>query len=85
MKGETTIMSIEQGKLLTTIDNPFNPHTHWEAWLRWDSDMEYHTPQYLARISNVQVGDSEVTMDEKISAAKEEILDNDVLGIYTLI
>lgn len=85
MKGDATNMSIEQDKLLTTIDNPFNPHHHFEAWYRWDSDMEYHTPQYLARISNVLVGDSEATMDEKISSAKEEILDNDVLGIYTLI
>ena len=78
-------MYTEEGRLLTTIDNPFNPHTHWEAWLRWDADMEYHTPQYLARISNVIEGDSDATIDEKIASAKEEILDNDILNIYTLI
>ena len=28
--------------MLSTIDNPFNPFTQWDDWLRYDEDKKYY-------------------------------------------
>ena len=37
--------------MLTTIDNPFSPFTHFSEWLNFDREKGYDTCQLLARIS----------------------------------
>lgn len=80
--------------LLTTVDNPYNPHPknnnpccNPEQWLRWDIDHGYNTNGYLARIISEKHGyynpdispaEKEAIFDEAIS----EILENDVTGIF---
>lgn len=77
-----------EDKMLTTIDNPYNPKTHYILWRQWDVDNNYNTEEYLARIINlpmdVDVVDSR-ELDILTQIAIYDILENDVLGIYKLI
>lgn len=71
--------------MLSTIDNPYNPHTDYYAWLAWDHDNAYFTNEYLARIANVSPDTEDVEIDKRIDAAMDEIIANDALGIYIII
>jgi hypothetical protein len=68
--------------MLTTIDNPFNPFTQWDEWYAFDLASGYNTPGMLARI--VQTSDelSEADQAQAIEDAIDEIVDENVLGIY---
>ena len=68
--------------LLTTVDNPFDPFTQWDDWFAYDSRLGYHTPGLLAR---VVVSSSELSEPDQVAAivaAIDEIVDENVLGIY---
>ena len=71
--------------MLTTEDNPFNPHTDFDRWLEYDEAMNYNTLNYLARIANVSVDMDEEEALPLIEQAKEAIVEVNVLGIYKLI
>lgn len=77
-----------EDKMLTTLDNPYNPKTHYTLWRQWDVDNNYNTEEYLARIINlptdVDVEDSR-ELDILTQIAIYDILENDVLGIYKLV
>ena len=34
--------------MLTTVDNPWNPFTNWDEWLRFDNDCDYGTCEFVA-------------------------------------
>lgn len=67
---------------LTTTDNPFDPFEEWDQWYQWDAAAGYHTPGYLARIVVTSDELSELDQDEAIEEAIDEILAENVLGIY---
>ena len=75
-------------RVLTTLDNPYNPKTHYRLWRQWDVDNHYNTEEYLARVINlpidVDVVDSR-ELDILTQIAIYEILENDILGIYKLV
>lgn len=68
--------------MLTTVDNPWNPFTHWDEWYEYDRQAGYNTPSLLARVANV----SDELPDDVESVAIEDaiswIVENNVLGIY---
>ena len=68
--------------MLTTIDNPYNPWTHYDEWFAWDAQAGYHTPGYLARIvrSSDELSDEDQSL--AIEQAIDEIIEEIVLGIY---
>ena len=68
--------------MLTTIDNPYNPWTHYDEWFAWDAQAGYHTPGYLARIvrSSDELSDEDQSL--AIEQAIDEIIGENVLGIY---
>ena len=68
--------------MLTTIDNPYNPWTHYDEWFAWDAQAGYHTPGYLARIvrSSDELSDEDQSL--AIEQAIDEIVEENVLGIY---
>jgi len=70
--------------MLTTIDNPYQPSKDYEKWQQWDQDHGYFTAEYLARVANVPVDADDDDAEELIDTAIQEILKNDVLGIYKL-
>lgn len=74
--------------ILTTTDNPYNPHQEYLKWRQWDEESGYHTEAYLARIANIPPtvdDDDDVTISELTNKAIEEILINDLIGTYTLV
>ena len=68
---------------LTTIDNPFNPHTQWDDWLRYDQDHGYYTLSYLARIAKTSNELSSSDYLVEVENAIDEICKLNVLGLYT--
>lgn len=68
--------------MLTTTDNPYNPFTHYPEWYQWDTEAGYHTASFLARITVTSDDLSEADQDAAIEQAIEEIVRENVLGIY---
>lgn len=69
--------------MLTTIDNPFNPFTHWDEWRRYDEDKKYFTCAYLARIAHTSYELSDADNDKTIQDAIDEIVSLNINGLYT--
>lgn len=67
---------------LTTIDNPHDPFDDYLAWFAYDTASGYHTPDFLARI--VQGSDQLSDVDQELAneLAIDEIVRENVLGIY---
>jgi hypothetical protein len=67
---------------LTTVDNPFNPFTQWDEWYAYDARHGYHTPSFLARVALTSDDLSDADQAAAIDAAMNEIVRENVLGIY---
>ena len=68
--------------MLTTTDNPFNPFTQFDEWLSYDIDAGYGTLNFLARIVRTSPELSEADKSLAIEQAIDEIVDENVLGLY---
>ena len=68
--------------MLTTIDNPYNPSTQYDEWERYDTAAGYYTPAFLARVAYQADELSEVDQDLALEQAIDEIVMENVLGIY---
>lgn len=68
--------------MLTTIDNPYNPFTQFEEWQAYDIQKGYNTCNFLARIADTSYNLSPDEEAEVIEAAIDEIVKENVLGIY---
>jgi len=68
--------------MLTTVDNPYSPFEQYEEWYAWDRNKGYHTPEFLARIAIVsdELSPSDYMMS--IEYAIDEIVKENVLGLY---
>lgn len=71
------------GYMLTTIDNPYDPYSQWDDWYAFDEAAGYHTSGLLARIAKTSHELSDTDQDLAISLAIDEIIKENVLGIYT--
>lgn len=67
---------------LTTVDNPFNPFEDFTSWFLFDCEKGYNTCCYLAKIAKTSDSLSENENDEENERAIDEILAQDVRGIY---
>lgn len=68
--------------LLTTVDNPYDPWTQWDQWFAWDQSAGYHTPGLLARVVRTSDDLSEADQHLAIQEAINEIVDENVLGVF---
>lgn len=68
--------------MLTTIDNPFDPFTQWKEWYTWDEQAGYHTTSFLARMVKTSYDMSEADQEQAITDAIDEIVKENVLGLY---
>lgn len=68
--------------MLTTVDNPFDPFTDYEEWYAFDYASGYHTPSFLARVVITSDDLSEADQQLAINQAIDEIVEENVLGIY---
>ena len=74
--------------ILTTHDNPYNPHTEYEKWRRWDIDNGYDTESLIARMADIPADVDEtnsLVMELYGNQAVQEILENDDMNIYKLV
>lgn len=77
-----------QDLVLTTVDNPYNPHTQYEQWRRWDIENEYYTESFLARMLDLPLDmdlDDELSINILTIRAIQDIIDNDDANIYKLV
>ena len=67
---------------LTTVDNPHDPFDEYPAWFAYDTMSGYNTTSFLARI--LKDSDQLSDADEELAneQAIDEIVKENVLGIY---
>lgn len=68
--------------MLTTVDNPYNPFTHFDEWNAWDQMSGYHTLSFLARIIVTSNDLSDADQASATEAAIDEIVTENVNGMY---
>lgn len=68
--------------MLTTVDNPFNPFLNFDEWDAWDRAAGYNTMAFLARVVHTSHELSELDQSQAIELAIEEIVRENVLGLY---
>lgn len=68
--------------MLSTVDNPYNPFTHWDEWWVYDTTHGHHTSGLLARIARNSDEISETDQELANESAIDEILNEDARGIY---
>lgn len=68
--------------MLTTVDNPWNPFTHYDEWQEFDESAGYYTIQYLARLTFSSDELSDADQDLAIEYAVEEAAALNINGMY---
>jgi hypothetical protein len=68
--------------MLTTIDNPWNPFTHFDQWYQFDESSGYFTTEYLARLTLTSHELSEADQSIAIENAIDEIVRENITGMY---
>ncbi len=67
---------------LTTIDNPFNPFTHFKQWFMFDVEKGYNSCAYLGRIARTSRQFTDEENNLEIERAIDEIIKYDFRKIY---
>lgn len=68
--------------MLTTVDNPFSPFDEFNAWYTYDVQSGHHTSSFLARILVDSDQLSEPDQDRALELAIDEIIKENVSGVY---
>ena len=68
--------------MLTTVDNPYNPFTDFDAWLAFDIRMGYNSSAFLARIAMLPEDLPEPYQSLAIQNAIDEIVKENVSGMW---
>ncbi len=68
--------------MLTTIDNPYDPFTNFDAWYNFDVAHGYNTLDFQARVAVTANELSDADQSAAIENAIDEIVKENVLGIY---
>ena len=75
-------MAVGDDYMLTTEDNPFNPFTEWDEWYAWDAAAgRRHTRLSCSSCENIydlSEGDQALAIDDAV----DEILKENVIGLY---
>jgi hypothetical protein len=68
--------------MLTTVDNPYDPFTDFNAWLAYDTRMGYNTAGVLARVANVPDDMPESYQTTALQEAIDEIVAENISGMW---
>lgn len=71
-----------QEYMLTTVDNPFNPHTQFDEWFAFDEQQGYHTSSFLARMVKSSNELPDALQVSEIDAVIDEIVRLNPSGMY---
>lgn len=77
-----TTQTVDSQYRLTTVDNPYNPHSQFTQWLLFDNEKGYNTCGMLARIANVSEDMTDEEIDTEVERAIDEIIYHDFLNLY---
>ena len=75
-------MATSEEFMLSTIDNPYNPFTHYDEWLVYDETSGYYSNSLLARIVVTSDELSEADQDLDVERAITEIVQENVSGVH---
>ncbi len=76
------VITSDDGCMLTTVDNPFNPFDDFDSWLMFDIEKGYNTCGMLARVAAIPDGLSQKEIDRLTESAIDKIIENDFLDLY---
>lgn len=79
---------IEGGhSLLTTIDNPINPHNNYELWREKDRALGYYTEEAIARNIPLDRKAIEDDLEQQLvlDRAYDLVIEEDPFGVYVFI
>lgn len=82
VREDDILVEVKEESRLTTLDNPFNPFTHWDDWFAFDASKDYHTCAFLERVAEVGEDFNEFEAALAKERAMDEIIKYDVLGLY---
>lgn len=68
--------------MLTTVDNPYDPSTHFDEWRVFDESHGYHTLSLLARIVRTSEDMSEADQSLAIEQGIDEIVRDNFSGMH---
>jgi hypothetical protein len=68
--------------MLTTVDNPYDPFTEFDEWYSFDEGHGYHSTGLLARVIDTSDDLSEADQSAAIADAIDEVVRENVLGIF---
>ena len=74
-------MISEEPRLITTIDNPYNPHTQWDEWYTWDVEHGYDT---ISKVGRVSFATTEIDDDDG-ELAQQHLVRTDPTEMYLLV
>ena len=77
--------SPQDERMLTTVDNPWNPFTNYDEWYDWDVSHGYNTASLLARICHTSLDMSDVDNNQAITNAMNEIVNYNVSGMHKFV
>ena len=72
-------------RMLTTVDNPFDPRIDFDQWYQWDTRSGYNTLALLGRIVRTSDDLSEADQEHAIDLAMDEIVRENVSGMHKII
>lgn len=67
---------------LTTVDNPFDPFTEFNAWYAYDTSHGYHSASLLARVARSSDDLSDADQHVAVQEAIDEIVRENVSGMH---
>lgn len=73
-------MAQDENYMLSTKDNPYDPHTQWDEWYTFDEAKGYNTCGLLDRFLFSSLELSEADQDAAIEAAMDEIIELNPTG-----
>ena len=68
--------------MLTTVDNPYNPFTDFNAWLTFDIRMGYNSAEFLGRIAMLVDDLPESYQILAVQNAIDEIVRENLSGMW---
>ena len=71
--------------MLTTIDNPYNPFSHYDEWNAWDMSHGYYTNGLLARVVITSDEISEADQLLAIDYGIDQIIQDNPSGMHVRI
>jgi hypothetical protein len=68
--------------MVTTVDNPYDPRTDFNAWYMWDVSEGYHTCAYLSRVLAETEDFPQEYNEHLVEAAIDEMIAVHADGLY---